>query len=230
MAVQNRFTAPIKILPGTNSPLPVFILAGSVGNRMKIYDSKFLYRTSLGPLGLRQLSSIHDKYTMTDIVLLTGPSMGKIYKMDLGVKLIENKTWEETSDVECVRLGLNIIPRETRCLLISGDSFFQTLPKIQAGKSFALTYNDQDEDTIGLNCDSRLRSTGFGFERKWGGVLYLEGKEFNLLKKFCVPKNAKCELWEFLNYAVNQGGNIDCMEHPIRVINSANKIRELKDL
>jgi hypothetical protein len=92
---------------------------------------------------------------------------------------------------------------------------------------------DKNEDEIGLNFDisksHKLSGTGYSLAAKWSNMMYVTGKELDTLRKFCLPKNSKLELWEFLQYAMKNSCEIICKQSPGKVIRAynASKLEEI---
>jgi CTP:phosphocholine cytidylyltransferase-like protein len=150
------------------------------------------------------------------------------------VKIIENQGWKETSEIEALRLALNILPNLSNILIVMGDLYFQkdSLGFLEFGKS-SINYQVEDNQDIGLNFDigkdNRLNGLGFDLKAKWSGLCYMTGKELEILKKFCSPKNCRMEVWEFFKYAIKNFGNIKCCPDNGKCvrINTRDKMREI---
>lgn len=196
----NRFTAQIKKHPGKNICLPVIVLYGAAIHKMKNYPCKYMFDTRHGPLGDYHMAIIKDTLPMSDIVYCVGHDMNKV-KSEHEIKRIENHNWESTSDIESVRLALNIFPGIERCLIISGDTYFAAQDlNFKFGESCCLTYQDHYDEEIGLNIqDGQVVTTAFEFKEKFSGIMYLDGAEFKAIKNYASPRNSKCELWEFFS-------------------------------
>lgn len=220
--MDNRFVIPVKCKPGINIPLPVIILSSTINHKMGVFGPKFSH--PIGDINLfeYQRKVLSDSFPSCEIVLGIGKGHHKAHSLfksewsDLGVRLIENQLWEKTSEVETLRLALNILPNLERVLFISGDVLFDkpTIDFISPYRSSTLYYMEDNEDEIGINFDkskdNKLSGVGYCLNAKWGHITYLAGKELDILKKFCLPKNGKLEMWEFLNYMIKNGGNVAC--------------------
>ena len=227
----NRFVVPSRKYPGKNISLPVILVSSSPTHRMKIYQNKFLFETSIGLLGLRQLELLKIKLPLSDFVLCLGYESKKVLKLQLPIKTIENMAWEETGDIEAIRLALNIFPNEDRVLILLGD----TLPNdgsfnfIRLGESSISYYNGEDEE-VGINTiDDILIGTSLEFTKKFSGIAYMEGKELKNLREFCNnTKNYRAMFWEFLKASDKLKNKIKCYNDNVTIINTAKKLEELK--
>jgi hypothetical protein len=237
----NRFTAPVKQQPGITVDLPVVVLSSTINHKMGIYGAKFDHDVGDEKLFDRQCRIIKKALPKSEIVLGVGKDYHKANRnlkeswFDQGVKMVENQLWQDTSETETLRLAMNVLPRASRILFISGDVCFdkESLNFLEASQSMLSYYMDDNEDEIGINFDvsqhHKLSGTGFDFRAKWSNMLYLTGYELEILRKFCVPKNSKLELWEFLRYAIKNSGNILCKESPGNITRaySALKLEEV---
>lgn len=237
----NRFTAPVKQVPGVTVDLSVIVLSSTINHKMGIYGAKFDYETKTEKLFDRQCRIIKKVFPKSEIVLGVGKDYHKANRLlkerwfDQGVRMVENQLWQETSETETLRLAMNVCPTASRILLISGDVLFEpdSVNFLEASESSLTYYKDKNEDEIGLNFDlnkhHKLNGTGFDFTAKWSNMLYVTGYELEILRKFCVPKNSKLELWEFLRYAIKNSCNIKCKESPGNIIRaySSAKLEEI---
>jgi CTP:phosphocholine cytidylyltransferase-like protein len=237
----NRFTAPIKYQPGITVDLPVVVLSSTISHKMGIYGAKFEYKTKTGSLFDHQYKTVREAFPRAEIVLGTGKNSYKANKNlkntwgKDGVKMVENSGWAETSEIEILRLALNVLPDASRILIISGDVFFdvKALNFLSSTESITTYYKDKHADEIGLNFNEhkndKLMGISCEFEHKWSNLLYLTGKELDLLRQFCSPKNCKMEYWELLQYILNNSGQILCKPTPGKIIRaySSEKIGEM---
>jgi hypothetical protein len=226
----NRFTAPIKYQPGITIDLPVVVLSSTVNHKMGIYGAKFSYQAHNEQLFDHQCRMIKHTFPRSEIVLGVGKDYHKANRnlkerwAGEGVKMVENQLWKDTSETETLRLAMNVLPKASRILFISGDVYFDhtALNFLSSSESTLSYYMDKNEDEIGVNFDinknNKLSGTGYGFNAKWSNMLYVTGYELDILRRFCLPKNSKLELWEFLQYAMKNSGNIICKPSPGRVI------------
>jgi hypothetical protein len=231
----STFTIPCKIYPGKNLELPCIFLAASYSNSMKNKGPKFMFRTANGFLGERMFKNLTENYEMLDPIICVGHEAREIYNLDLGVKMVENARWEDTNEIEQLRLCLNIIPKAKRVLIVQSDSLFE-LPKIRINQS-SLMYGVYSSKEIGLNVkENFLMTTGADnerkeFDKKPAGPLYLEGNELEILRKYCnSPRNQNAELWEFYKRVHDFGGLIYCYEGQTRRYTTASDLEILETL
>jgi hypothetical protein len=237
----NRFTAPVKYQPGITIDLPVVVLSSTVNHKMGIYGAKFGHEIKDDELFDLQCKTIKQAFPKAEIVLGVGKDYHKANRSlknkwaAQGVKMVENQLWQDTSETETLRLAMNVLPAASRMLVISGDVFFDkgALNFLSASQSTLSYYMDKNEDEIGLNFDisksHKLSGTGYSLAAKWSNMMYVTGKELDTLRKFCLPKNSKLELWEFLQYAMKNSCEIICKQSPGKVIRAynASKLEEI---
>lgn len=165
---------------------------------MKNYGPKFSFETRFGPLGQYHLDLVSQYYPAADIISVIGHDMAK-YKYC--PKKIENYNWEDTSDIESVRLALNILPAAERALFILGETYFTKDDlNFKYGQSACVSYYDEYDEDVGFNIqDDLVVTTAFEFKNKFGGMLYLDGHEFRVMKNFASNRNSRCDLYEYFS-------------------------------
>jgi hypothetical protein len=237
----NRFTAPVKQVPGVTVDLSVIVLSSTINHKMGTYGAKFDHETKTEKLFDLQCRLIKEVFPKSEIILGVGKDYHKANRnlrekwFDSGIRMVENQLWQETSETETLRLAMNVCPTASRVLFVSGDVYFDksALSFLDASQSSTTYYMDQNEDEIGLNFDLdkkfKLNGVGFDFRAKWSNILYVTGHELNTLRKFCTPKNSKLEPWEFLKYSVKNSCNILCKKSPGKIIRAYNaaKLEEI---
>ena len=237
----NRFTAPVKQIPGVTVDLSVIVVSSTINHKMGIYGAKFDHNTKSEKLFDYQCRVIKKTFPKSEIILGVGKDYHKANRnlreawLKDGVRMVENQLWQETSETETLRLALNICPSASRVLVVSGDVWFdpKALNFLDSTMSSTTYYSDKNEDEIGLNFDLEnkfaLNGVGFDFTKKWSNLLYVTGHELEVLRNFCIPKNSKLELWEFLKHSIKKSSHILCKESPGHIIRaySAAKLEEI---
>jgi hypothetical protein len=221
----SRFTTPLKKTVGVNDHLDVAILSATVNQKMNMLGAKYEQKIVDRLLFDIQLDEVSNAFEDSSVTLGVGKNFIKAHNLfrsfweEQGVRMVENAKWENASEVETLRLCLNAVPNSRNLLIISGDTIFNstTLGFISSGKSSTIYIEDPScLEQVGINVDPKsgnsLAGVGFDLPKKWGHILFLTGKELEIARKFCHPKNSKMELWELLKCIIRNNGNVYCSE------------------
>lgn len=208
-----RFTLPIKPI-FENKEITILILGADVAQRKKSHGPK-----SLLALGTKwniieaQLDAIKTVFPKADIVLVTGFQSQAIVAKHYPVRIVENPFFEETSDVEQIRIGLNATLSD-KVLIIGGDVAFDApaLMNIASHKTSILfdEVSKNDDDSVGITHNNNvLENMSYSIPNKWLHTLFIEGRELEMLKKFVRNKErSKLLFFEAVNYLVNNNALI----------------------
>lgn len=206
-----RFTLPIKKISEENE-LTIIILGADVSPRKKSHGPK-----SLLSLGTKwnvietQIDSIKTIFPKADIILVTGFQSQTIINKSYPVRIIENPFYEETSEVEQIRLALNAT-LTSKVLIINGDLAFDAPSLINiANYHTSILFNEtlsNDNDSIGLIQNNNIaENLSYSLPVKWLYTFYVEGKELEMLRKFVKNKErSKLLFFEAVNYIISSGG------------------------
>ncbi len=210
-----RFTMPIKNIASDNE-LAVIILGADVSPRKKSQGAK-----SLIPLSPKwnivemQLDAIKTIFPKADIILVTGFQSQQVISKKYPVRIIENPFYEETSDVEQIRLALNAT-LNNKVLIVGGDLAFDA-PSLMGVSNHGsnVLFNDartldSDDPCIGVvHNNNVVENLVYCTPNKWLHTLYIEGKELEMLRKFVRNKErSKLLFFEAINYIVSSSGLI----------------------
>lgn len=239
MRSKQRFIAPTKS-PLYKNGLSVIILSSSPNYRMKSYGPQSLWKDKYGTTILNnQVEIIRMCHQQSEVIFVGGFEIDKIIKnKPLGLRVVENQLYEETNEVEEIRLGLNNALYE-RVLLLFGDLYFNydLIKDFQLKKS-SLVVDQQKQmlsDDIGVTIvDNKATILSFGVDdAKWCRIAYLQDKELKLLKNFVNDRdNRKLFLYEAINHILDKNGNLDVKytnnNHEVIHINSTKQLDKLK--
>lgn len=212
MQNQHRFITSLKPV-ADNSQLSILILGSELTPRKRGYGPKSLMQVGKKFNVIEtQIDSIRTIYPNANITLITGYMSQQIINKGYNVSIIENPFFEETSHVEEIRLGLNII-KGNRVLILNGDLVFDshalTLTK---GRPSSILYDDNDNttDSIGVTHNNDVAEIlAYGIPHKWCHNLLVEGRELSLLRKFAINKErSKLMFFEAVNHIIKSGGLI----------------------
>lgn len=159
----------------------------------------------------RQLELLLKKFPNADILLSVGfQSELAIKRAPDNIRIIENQLYEDTNDVEDLRLAINNSTND-RALLLYADLLFnrQTISKITE-KGSGVVLSSDDENPIGCTTvENYITVLSYGLKEKWAGITFLDKKEFNIVKDLVNDKSkSKMFLFEILNMLLEQGGKL----------------------
>lgn len=223
------FTSGIKKYPGKNIELPIILLSACCSQRMTFLGSKFLYKTSNAPLGMRQIYMLENEFEMGDIILGIGNDSKKILKMISSVKTVENTIWEQTCELETLRLCLNIVPDAERVLIIDGDVLFHVngFDFITYGKSSVLYFDD--DNGYGININTHVSGVDKEFPNKITGVLYLEKNELDIARKYANNQSTRYDMHDLIAHLA-RNGKLFAHKCDFFKANSARKVEVLQTI
>lgn len=195
--------------------LSIIIPAAGMGHRMKSYGPKAL--TSLGnryTLIERQVRMLSRIYPYAEIFIVVGFHSEKIidklrnYKK---VRFIHNPIHETSNVLYSIGLALNACITDS-ALVVYGDLIFnKNAVKNLDDKSSKVVIEDKGlmkHSEVGVVAqEGEIKNFSFGLDCKWGQIVYLSGKEFDIMRNISVK--TECSQWlgyEGLNYIISQGG------------------------
>jgi len=210
--MSNRFTTSTR-MNVREDPLYVAICTGTMGYREKSKGNKILQLHHGVSILEIQMQTIKQMYPYSEIMVTTGFDSDKIIKNRPQVPVVENQIWENTNTLEELRLYFNLV-YPSRLLIIDGAIYFNKNTIENLTESCVMScYNNNDKD-IGLHSlDDKVEHFGFGLEKKWSGLVYLEGKPLEAFKKICKKENNKLSLFEGLNLLLQQNMEIKCIDN-----------------
>lgn len=237
MARNNRFVTGTR-QPGKNNSndgLSVIVLCGNMGYRMKSYGPKALLAFPDGSLLIdRILESVQTCFPKSEIIVGVGFEADKVMaRLPQGVHVVENQLYEDTNDLEEVRLCLNVATKNN-VLIINGDLIFNNiaLDKITKTGSTVIAGKDMGDNEIGITV-VKDKATIFAYDLplKWCNIVHLTNKELVLFKKVCKDRQrGKWYLFEALNLVIQRGGKIHVSQPKHMEIHRIEKLKDWKAL
>lgn len=218
--------------------LSVIILAASQGYRMKSYGPKSLLKASNGKTILEnQISNIKSIYKDCEIVVVAGFDADSIIKNKPdNCRIVENQLYEESGEVEQLRLGLNNIENNKVLIINDGVHFNkESIKDITQDGSCLLVDEDQlSNDEIGVTIvDNKVTILSYAInDYKWCNISYFTGKELDMIKSFCSNREKKkLFMFECLNEILEKKIKITAhnpTKKSLIKINSSSDIPKLK--
>lgn len=203
--LSNRFTTTTK----TNikeEPLYVCICGGSVGYRERSAGVKLLKIHEGSSILEHQVATIQKAFPDAVITVVAGFEADKVIRHRPQISLIENQLYETTGPLEELRLFLNTC-FPFRLLIIDGPVFFNhhSLKFIEFDDGNILKYDNDNPKEIGVqSVNNIVEHFGYGIKDKWSGLVYLEGKQIECLKRIVKRENNKLSIFEGLNLLLEQ--------------------------
>lgn len=206
----NSFVVPTRHSNVDSANMTVVILGSRPINRAKTMGIHYLLPLNNHKTLLEyELNEIRTSFPKAEIVFVGGYEIDRIIKKKYtNVRFIENVKYEENNELEDVRLALNNILNK-QVLFITHDAkfSFQTFNQITLG-STTLEYaiKNPTTDLIGIRSNNNyVECLSFHENSKWPGIIYLCGKELELLQQYAsVRSNGSHFLFEAVNYILTK--------------------------
>lgn len=201
-------TRPINV---DRNNITVIILAANIGYGMKSYGPKSLLSvTEKETLLEYQIGLIKTVFPKADILLVVGFSADRIIrKCPPGIRIIENQLFENSNEVEQLRLALNCTLTDNILVIKDGIVFnVDTLRAISKDQSCIIydSKNQIDCDNVGVTIVNNY-ATIFSFDipTKWCHIVYLTIKELKIVKTLCNNRDrSRMYLFEVLNMLLHK--------------------------
>lgn len=210
MPIRQSYLAPTRPV-SKDSNISVAILGANPIRRIEDVGIHYLLPSSTRNNILKeQVTQIHHAFPNAEITLVTGYESERLIKnRPSEVRIIENNLYENTNEIEQLRLVLNNITNR-KLIVINNDAIFNyaTFKDIDSGFSTTLFYNPQNpsKDDVGVR-DTQGYASVFSYhvDTKWAGITYLVDKELDRLATFCYnTNNRRLFMWEGLNFLIQK--------------------------
>ena len=229
--VHNRYTTHIKDDKDDN--IVFVILSAGVGNRMRSYGPKCLFKTSEETILDKQISTIKSNFLNNEIILVVGFEANKVIKkISDDIRVVENQLYQATNSAESLRLAINNSVAD-KIFFIHGDLIFnkETFDNLDFSKSFVVvdSKNQIHDDEVGITIvNNRATFFSYGLDTKWCQMAYIRGKEFSILKSL-YSKLGKDKLYTFemLNMIIDKKGVLLAVEPEDMYIKEIDSFKDL---
>lgn len=229
--IHNRYTTHIRDIRDDN--ITFIILSAGVGNRMRSYGPKCLFKTSDETILDKQLSVINANFSNNETILVVGFEANKIIKkIPDDIRIVENQLYQTTNSAESLRLAINNA-RSDKIFFIHGDLIFntETFKNLDFSRSFVIidSQNQIKEDEVGVTIvNNKATFFSYGLESKWCQMAYITGKEFSILKSL-YNKAGKDKLYTFemLNMIIDKKGTLMTVEPERMYIKEIDSFKDL---
>ena len=215
-AVRNRYTTNIKDTKDDN--IIFIILSAGVGNRMRSYGPKCLFKTSEETILDKQISIIKSNFSQNEIILVVGFEANKVIKkISDDIRVVENQLYQTTNSSESLRLAINNSVSD-KIFFIHGDLIFnkEIFDSLDFSRSFVLvdSKNQIEDNEVGITIvNNKATFFSYGLDTKWCQMAYIRGKEFSILKSlYNKPGKDKLYTFEMLNMIIEKKGSLIAVE------------------
>ena len=215
MVAKTRFTHKIHDIGiGKDSYLSVVIIGSKPNHLMRGYGPPYLIKDKKGETILEnQVKVLKAEFPQIEIVVVGGFEFDKLLKSKTtSIRLVENQLYEESNDIEDLRLGINNSQYDNVLVLFS-DIYFNNLTDICLKSTLLVDGNEKlTENDIGTTIvDNKATILSMGIESpKWAKVAFFTDKESKLLRQFISNRaNGKLFLWEAINFILERGGQFN---------------------
>ena len=229
--VHNRYTTHIKDDKDDN--IVFVILSAGVGNRMRSYGPKCLFKTSEETILDKQISTIKSNFLNNEIILVVGFEANKVIKkISDDIRVVENQLYQATNSAESLRLAINNSVAD-KIFFIHGDLIFnkETFDNLDFSKSFVVvdSKNQINDDEVGITIvNNRATFFSYGLDTKWCQMAYIRGKEFSILKSlYSKPGKDKLYTFEMLNMIIDKKGVLLAVEPEDMYIKEIDSFKDL---
>lgn len=192
-----------------HSNISVVLLAARYGYRMKSFGTPCHYRNFKKQTLLEnQIKTILSIYPSAEIVVVTGYQIKKLVRQREKYRLVENIRFQETNEIEDIRLALNNVLNRN-ILIISGDVYFNKYAIKNLNDSCLIfdTKNQIKSYDVGITTMGGEATTlAFDLHKTWCHITFFTDKEFDLLYNFCQKfENNRMFLFEAINQLIEKG-------------------------
>lgn len=206
----------------------LIILGGSHNPRLRnmgpkptiqLPDSRYLLQ--------HQLDILKRLFIPSEIILTVGYEADRIIEKKFDVRIIENQRYQDTGEVEELRLALNAVSCD-RALIISGDIFAKIglIRELNPNTSWCVGVDATDDRTeIGFQDTEFIDGFSYTYDSKFIGMLNLGHEELFYLKKILTRDKAKIALWELVEELIKRDVKLKGI-HSKELL----KLNSLKDL
>jgi choline kinase len=193
--------------------LTIIIPSAGEGSRMKTHGAKSLIKlTPTQTILDYQVYLIRQIFPDSTIILISGYESNRVInRSPKNIIHIENERHETTNVVRSIGIGLKATITDN-VLIIYGDLVCnkQTLSYPLEKKSviFVDSSNTMTENEVGCNIvNGNIEWMVYDATNKWAQIIYLTGKELQLLKQICNDVAYEKTLgFEAINEIINKGG------------------------
>jgi CTP:phosphocholine cytidylyltransferase-like protein len=204
--LRTRFIAPTRPVIGKDKGISIIVLSSNPGYRMRSHGPQCLIKDKYGVSILdNQVAIFRTQFPLCEIILVAGFEIDRVAKYrPEGVRIVENQLYEQSGEIEDLRLALNNAVYES-LFVIHGDIYFGPNLIKDIGKESTMILDDFGRmmtDDVGTTVvDKEVTIMNLAIPTpKWCKMTYFAPKEAKMLRQFvAIRDNAKLFLFEGLN-------------------------------
>jgi CTP:phosphocholine cytidylyltransferase-like protein len=197
------------------------LLSAGIGRSMKARGAKSLLKFDNMTVLDYQIKTIKEVDPTADICVVVGFQAEKIIKRyaDTSIRFIQNANYEKTHQCESIKLAINATNADN-VFIIHGDVIFNKSAISRQDATYVVADNNSDKRKMGLcgNADV-LANMAYGLEEKWGQILFIQRKDFPLVRSLINNTKPIKATFEFINtlnskidIKIHRGDDIKIME------------------
>lgn len=215
---------------GKNENTVVVILGATKASRMGNFGAKLgIVMPDNQTLLHHEIDFVQHIWNPSEIYISIGYDADRVIsKRPSGIRFIENNRWEETGEVEELRLILNCCNPD-KLIIMCGDIYlsnYGVLPQIC--ESYSLSMNGNDINQIGIKQENGyLNMFSFSFNSKFLGIVQLLGNELSFFRKLISRDRNKLALWELIEIYIKQGYKLKNIELNTKKLVKINTVKDL---
>lgn len=211
------------------------LLGATRGTRMGNYGAKFnMVLPNNQTLLQHQIDVINRSWGPSEIMISVGYDAERVIsKKPQHSRIIENNRWQETGEVEELRLILNACEPE-HLIIFVGDIYASStnFGTMSLQDSWSLSLVGTDINQIGVKEENGyLDLFSFSFNSKFLGILNFCKSELAVLRKLINRERSKFALWELIEeYSkLNKLKNIELNTHKILKISTSKDLSTIRN-
>lgn len=212
----SRCTVPAKKTYNKQAPLTIIIPCAGAGTRMKSYGNKsLLVINKEGDYLLnKQIEIVREVYPQAEIIVVVGFEEEKIRGKNIhkNVRFVYNPLYETTNVVYSIGLAMRSCLND-RVLIVYGDLLFNRYAITAITQDASRVIIDEGNfkrEEVGLSfIDKEVINFAYDLPIKWGQIIYLVGKELDILRKIIYDKQyIRWFGYEVFNQILAKGGKL----------------------
>jgi choline kinase len=183
-----------------------------------------------------QIACIRRCYPNSEIIVVSGFEADNIvHYRNLKVRFVENQIFEETGELEQIRLAMNNMETE-KMLYISGDLYFNdhSIEGLVGPESTILIdkKNQIDSSEVGVTVvDNYITIMSYGLDSIWSNIIFFNEKELEILRQIASNRDLnKLYAFEAINKVLDKSGKIKAVSHDKSELLKVTSPKDIKKL
>lgn len=150
------------------------------------------------------IQKIHNSFVNPDIVVVTGMYNNFYKKRDGKYRICENQLYENSGEIEQIRLGLNNI-LNNKIVILKEDCIFdpETIKMGIKKKKEFLVYGKRESNPGMIINKDYVYNISFGLDNPFGDIFFLENSLEEVENFIEKPHNINKKFYELVNHLIN---------------------------